>query len=97
MTAPVVPTPRELKQARLAKGLSLEYVSERIALHPRTLREIENEDGLKAMPEILVAWQSILDNAPNMRSRARFRWMAAGIALFVIFVAVFAVIWYVGR
>jgi transcriptional regulator with XRE-family HTH domain len=86
MNAPMVPTPAELKAARLAKGISLVYVAERIALHPRTLREIENGDGLRAMPEILMAWRRILDIAPNMRSRRRFNLMAAGILVAVAFV-----------
>jgi hypothetical protein len=78
MTGPNVSTIEELKSARLAKGLSRVYVAERIALHPRTLREVE--DGtLHAEPSILVEWERILDNAPDMRSRRRFNVLALAV------------------
>jgi hypothetical protein len=71
-----VPTAEELKAARITKGLSLVYVSERIALHPRTLREVE--DGtLHAEPSILVEWARVILNAPDYRSRRRFNVLAA--------------------
>ena len=90
-----VPTPGGLKAARIAKGLSLAYVSERLALHPTTLREVE-EGTLKAMDPILCQWESILTNAPDMRSRRRFNVLAAGIAVALAFV-IGCTVYYGGR
>ena len=72
-----VPTPGELKAARIAKGLSLVYVSERLAIHPRTLREVE-DGSLAADGSILVEWARVILDAPNMRRRLRSTWTAAG-------------------
>jgi hypothetical protein len=80
-----VPTVEQLKAARIAKGLSLVYVSERLAIHPRTLREVE-DGSLAADGRILVDWARVILAAPNMRSRRRFNWMAAGIVVAVAFV-----------
>jgi hypothetical protein len=91
-----VPTPQELKALRIAKGLSLVYVSERIALHPRTLREIE--DGtLHAAPSILTEWGRIILDAPDMRSRRRFNLLAAAVIAALAFVIGCTVLMHGGR